>query len=296
MNDAQSKPAGFWGSIPRVFLVRLVLFVVLLVAVDAGLLAGAHYAAKLLPAIRGAVFLYAGVVALIAMPCAYALTVRWIEGRWPQELSLKPGVPLVLAGLLFGVLLFTTVFAILFALKVAHWDGLAGFAAIATPLAFATIAGVGEEIVFRGGVFRILEDSFGTLVALVLSAALFGLIHAANHGATTVSTVAIALEAGILLAAAYIASRNLWLPIGIHIGWNFAEGGIFGAAVSGGQATGIIKTSYTGNELLTGGAFGPEASVVAVGVCLAAALIFLVIGVRAGSWKPLAFRLLLPRG
>ena len=63
-----------------------------------------------------------------------------------------------------------------------------------------------------------------------MSFTFFGLIHAANKGATLESTLAIALEAGILLAASYILTRSLWLPIGLHFGWNFTEGGIFGAA------------------------------------------------------------------
>jgi uncharacterized protein len=296
MGDSGEKKTGFWGAIPRFFLVRLVLFTVLLTLAYGGLQAASHLIGIHLPAIRAGVLLYGSLVIAIVMPGFYALVVRWIEGRWPREIALKPGLPLALGGVLIGGLLFASTFAILFALNVAHWETYIGFGAVASPLALSIGAGVGEEILVRGGIFRVLEDSFGSLIALVLSAALFGFLHAANKGATPFSSVAIALEAGVLLAAAYIASRNLWLPIGIHIGWNFTEGGVFGAAISGGSFSGIIKTSFSGPDRLTGGAFGPEASVVAVGVCLAAALVFLAIGVRAGRWKPLAFRLLLPRG
>jgi hypothetical protein len=92
-----------------------------------------------------------------------------------------------------------------------------------------------------------------------------------NSGATTVSTVAIALEAGVLLGAAYAACGSLWLPIGLHFGWNFTEGGVFGVAVSGRKAgAGIVNMPLSGSALWTGGQFGPEASLVAVAVCLVA--------------------------
>src|SRR5581483_7760086 len=105
------------------------------------------------------------------------------------------------------------------------------------------------------------------------------------------SSAAIALEAGILLAAAYLLTRSLWLPIGLHFGWNFTEGGIFGAAVSGNGAKGLINTSLSGPQLLSGGAFGPEASVAAVGVCLVAAVVMLVLAARRGEWRPLRLRI-----
>lgn len=119
----------------------------------------------------------------------------------------------------------------------------------------------------------------------MVSAALFGLLHALNPGATATSTAAIALEAGILLAAAYAVTRNLWFPIGLHLGWNFTEGGIFGVAVLGGPAAkGIFSVSLAGPRLLTGGRFGPEASLMAIAVCLAAAAVLLILTVRNGGW------------
>jgi membrane protease YdiL (CAAX protease family) len=71
-------------------------------------------------------------------------------------------------------------------------------------------------------------------IALLVSAAVFGRVHAGNPGASWVSSLSIALESGVLLGLAYAATRSLWLPIGLHFGWNFTAGGIFGAAVSGG--------------------------------------------------------------
>jgi hypothetical protein len=146
-------------------------------------------------------------------------------------------------------------------------------------------------MVFRGVVFRLFEEGFGTTVAVLISGALFGAIHAGNPGATLASSAAIAVEAGVLLAAAYALTRSLWVPIGLHFAWNFTEGGIFGAAVSGGKIHSILVFPLHGPDYLTGGAFGPEASIVAVGVCLTAAIVMLVLAAQRGEWKPLRFRL-----
>jgi hypothetical protein len=95
------------------------------------------------------------------------------------------------------------------------------------------------------------------------------------------STIAIALEAGVLLALAYATTNRLWLPIGLHAGWNFAEGTIFGTSVSGHAATpSLLRGALQGPAALTGGSFGPEASVVAILVCLAASAAFAVVVIR----------------
>jgi membrane protease YdiL (CAAX protease family) len=158
----------------------------------------------------------------------------------------------------------------------------------------AILSGVCEELIFRAGIYRITEDMFGTGIALVISGAVFGLVHLGNPHASLIAGIAIALEAGILLGAAYAATRNLWFPIGIHIGWNFAEGGIFGASVSGTPAGhGLLNIPLAGPDWLTGGAFGPEASVVTIVICTAAGLYFVVQTIRKGRWCRAGFRMLL---
>ena len=115
--------------------------------------------------------------------------------------------------------------------------------------------------------------------------------HLANPNATLLSAIAIMVEAGIFLGAAYMLTRRLWLAIGIHAGWNFTEGGIFGVSISGGAATkGIFSVALVGHPLLTGGAFGPEASIVAIVACLAVAAVLLALAVRAGRWLPMSRR------
>lgn len=237
---------------------------------------------------------WAGTLSLcLGLMALYALLVRLFEARWPSEA--KPRPALLGLGALIGVTLFCTVYAIYAVTGVASFQGVNGLRGVGEVLLVAILAGFGEEILFRGVVFRVLEESLGTLAAMILSAGLFGLMHAGNPGATTFSTVAVALEAGGMLAAAYVWSRSLWLPIGIHLAWNFTQGGIFNQPISGHAATGLLNfpLSATAGPLITGGAFGPEASIVSLGVCVSLGVVFLVLAIRAGRWRPLRFRLLL---
>ncbi|HTT99803.1 MAG TPA: CPBP family intramembrane glutamic endopeptidase [Rhizomicrobium sp.] len=225
-------------------------------------------------------------VSVILLLLIYRSFVRWMEHRTPQEIAVRK-IPSVIPGVLIGLGLFTATIAILSVMGIAHIGAYTPAQALLAAINMAVLSAVGEEIIFRGVVFRIAEEMFGTLVALLVSAGLFGLIHMGNPGATLVSGAAIALEAGILLAVSYMLTRSLWLPIGLHFGWNFAEGGIFGAAVSGNNFKGLWSTTFTGPDLLSGGKFGPEASIVAVAVCAAAATVILALAIRNGQWRPL---------
>ncbi|MCB2089748.1 MAG: type II CAAX endopeptidase family protein [Sphingomonadaceae bacterium] len=125
-------------------------------------------------------------------------------------------------------------------------------------------AAVVEEFLFRGVLFRFLEEFGGSWFALALTSALFGYVHISNDNATWVGSLGIALEAGIMLGAAYMVSRSLWLPIGIHFGWNVTQGLVWDVPVSGHDIDGIVEAKAVGPELVSGGAFGLEASVVAM--------------------------------
>jgi len=102
-------------------------------------------------------------------------------------------------------------------------------------------------------------------------------MHIAQPGATWWSSLAIAIEAGLLLGAAYKLAGNLWLPIGIHWAWNFVQGNIFGFEVSGSDAgEALLQATVEGPEIFTGGAFGAEASVIAVIVGMAMSIWFII--------------------
>ncbi len=242
---------------------------------------------RIAPADRALAALAFEAGSVLALLVLYWLLVRWMEHRPARELSLRKAPALIPFGALVGAGLFASTIAVLALMGVAHVDGFAPERSLVAATNMAILAGVGEELVFRGALFRICEEMFGTLVALLVSAALFGAIHLANPSATPASGAAIALEAGLLLGACYAAARSLWLPIGLHFGWNFVESGIFGSVVSGNAFQGLFHTTLTGPETLTGGKFGPEASVVAVAVCALAAIVFLALAVRRGEWMGL---------
>jgi len=232
-------------------------------------------------------------------PLAIALTVlvvyvacaRWIERRRVSELTPRHAATELAAGLLTGFVLFSAVMMILGALGVYHIAGFGAVPGIALAAALAVMAGVFEELLFRGILFRLSSRLVGTWGALLFTSALFGLAHLANKGATPFSGVAIMLEAGMLLGAAYALTQRLWLPIGLHIAWNFTESAVFGMSVSGNTAdAGLVRGSLSGPPLLTGGAFGPEASIVAVLLCFALAIYFLYRTVRLGRIEPPAWK------
>jgi len=207
---------------------------------------------------------------------AYVAGVRWIERREPEELLHRAAGREFSYGLILGICLFATVMLVLWMVGVYHPTGRGSIAPLAAGFLTAFLAAVSEEIIFRGFLFRLTQKLGGMWGALAVTSILFGAAHAANKGATVGSSVAIALEAGVLLGAAYALTQRLWLPIGLHLGWNFAEGSIFGMSVSGRAREGsLITGELHGNTLLTGGAFGPEASIVAVIVCLTAAVYLL---------------------
>lgn len=265
----------------------LVLFVLTLVAY-----AGAEiYPALVLPRIaveqREAFAIGTTVVSSAALLLIYWFFVAVMEHRRLGELKPSRAPANLIAGAAIGIGLFTSVIATLSLMGVAHVGAFNAHQNLLSAANMAVLSGVGEELIFRGVVYRIFEEMFGSLTALIVSAAFFGLTHLGNHGATLTSAAAIALEAGVLLGVCYMAVRNLWLPIGLHFGWNFAESGIFGSIVSGNAFKGMFATTMTGPELLTGGAFGPEASVVAVAICGTAALVILSVALRRGEWKAL---------
>ena len=154
--------------------------------------------------------------------------------------------------------------------------------ALAGSLLLHFLVGVFEETLFRGILFRFLEEGLGSWIALTLTALFFGFSHLSNPNATVWSAIAIALEAGILFGAVYMATRSLWFAMGLHTAWNFLQGNIFGVAVSGNGAPtdSLFRPLIQGNPWLSGGAFGIEASVITVVLGLGLGIYFMVRAVR----------------
>ncbi len=210
------------------------------------------------------------IIAVVVVSFAYYGFVRVIERRSVIELSFKNSPAELASGVLIGALLFSVTIGILWLLGYYNVTGTNPWTVMFSWLVLAIISGVSEELLFRGILFRVVEESLGTWLSLAISALIFGLFHLANPNATLWGAIAIAIEAGILLAAAFVYTRRLWLPIGIHFAWNFVQGAVFGVAVSGNEATGLLQSTLSGPSLLSGGDFGAEGSVFAVLVCLIA--------------------------
>jgi uncharacterized protein len=224
---------------------------------------------------------------LVPTLLGYAILVRLIERRRMRELSPRAIPTYGLVGFLSGALLFSVVVGVLYLAGSYHITGTDPQVDWLPGVLVAGIgAGIGEEIIARGVIFRIVEEGLGTWWALLISALFFGGAHIFNPGATLWSSAAIAIEAGLLLAMIYHLTRSLWACIGLHAGWNIMQGTVYGIPVSGGASKGWLISNRTGPDWLSGGVFGAEASVVALLACSLVTLALLVAALRRGSIVP----------
>ena len=219
------------------------------------------------------------------------LTYRWVvrrtEHRMPVEVAPRGAGAAIGRGVLIGISMCVGVIVTIAVLGGYRVDGLGSVTATIGLLGLMAGAAVTEEVVFRGVLFRIVEERAGTWFALVLTGVVFGLVHLINPHASLWGAIAIAVEAGFMLAAAYAATRTLWMPIGLHFGWNVALGGIFGAEVSGnGTSKGLLDAAFPGPAVLTGGDFGPEGSIVTVAAGVLLTVAFLWLARRRGHIVP----------
>ncbi|MFC5971428.1 CPBP family intramembrane glutamic endopeptidase [Halomarina salina] len=191
------------------------------------------------------------------------------DRRWGVDLA---------AGLALGALLMTGVFVVLVG------GGWARITQVGVPdltdwlgtLGLFLVVGFYEELFARGWLltnvaegFRTLGDRLATAIAVFVSAAVFGALHGANPGATLASTLGIT-AAGVFLGVAYVRTTSLALPVGVHVTWNLFQGAVWGFPVSGiATPATFVATARSGPELVTGGSFGPEASLVGLGASVA---------------------------
>ncbi|MEW6761314.1 MAG: CPBP family intramembrane glutamic endopeptidase [Pseudomonadota bacterium] len=228
---------------------------------------------------------WAPLLAALAGYAGYAFYLRRIERRVADELRGPASLRELGAGLALGAAMFLAVLGLLAAAGAYRFTG-AGDSAVllksATEMVFVAVV---EEILFRGILYRLPERGLGTRLALIVSSAIFALAHLPNDGVTVLGVVNTAL-AGLLFAAAYLATRRLWLPIGAHFAWNFVSDGVFLLPTSGHPARGMLQGQLSGPEWLTGGAYGLEASIVTFIVMGAATILLLRRAQRAGHFMP----------
>jgi uncharacterized protein len=222
-----------------------------------------------LPGRTDAVDLVISIAAAAASVIAYLGFQRFIERRKVGDLSLA-GAPKEWAyGAFLGFAAMCLTIGVIAMLGGYTITGHNGPSVLVAVLSMAIVSGVCEEILLRGIVFRLLEQWLGSITSLILSALLFGVLHIFNPNASWLAAFAIAIEAGILLGAIYMLTRRLWAAIGLHMAWNATQGGLFGVKVSGTDVQGILTSQASGPELISGGAFGAEASLPAMLICTA---------------------------
>jgi membrane protease YdiL (CAAX protease family) len=218
---------------------------------------------------------------------AYKLVIVRLGERPRDDLPAAGAVKSLMAGLLTGFLLFCALVGIAALFDVYNIIGPGDTRELVKDLIGMTIlAAFMEELLFRGILFRWIEAFAGSWAALVVTSALFGLAHIFNPNATWTSSLAITVEAGMLLGGAYMLARNLWVPIGLHGAWNFTQGFIFDVPVSGTDVHGLVEAKLSGPVLLSGGQFGLEASMIGVVLSIPLGLAMIVLAARRGLVVP----------
>lgn len=226
----------------------------------------------------------------------YGIVTRRIEGRSLADAGLAArGIFSETAiGLMIGGGVFSAIIGMMGAFGVYHMGSVNPHSRPLLPLALFLCIAVFQETAMRGCIFQTLERHYGSGIALIASSLFFGLLHLGNsvNGLSTgqwlIGPLFLSFETGLLFSAAYLLTRRLWLPIGLHWGWNFFETSIYGTADSGAWEN-DPNTLFAGHThgpfLLTGGAFGPEASLIGLFVGSYAGILLLRLAIRKGQWR-----------
>jgi uncharacterized protein len=212
------------------------------------------------------------IIAILAVTPAVFLARRFLDRRSVVSLGLKLNGQTIL-DLLAGIIITFVMMGIIFGLEVmAGWLRFESFAWESESVGSVAISIVGsfllfilvawhEELLFRGYRLQNITEGLNPIWGVVISSLWFGAVHSFNPHATVISSAGIFL-AGLFLAYGYLRTGQLWLSIGLHIGWNFFEGVVFGFPVSGLNIYRLTRIQVHGPDLWTGGAFGPEAGLV----------------------------------
>jgi uncharacterized protein len=208
---------------------------------------------------------------LLAVTVSVRLARRFFDRRSMGSLGLyRQGA---VRDLLFGVLLAAGMMAFIYAAELLlgwirfegyGWSGGRGaetYAGVLVWLAIFLMVGWYEELLARGYWLVNLSEGLNRWLAALLTAVAFSALHLANPNASRAAAVGL-FFGGLFFAYAALRSRALWLPVGLHIGWNFFEGVVFGFPVSGLTTTRLLQHTATGPALWTGGPFGPEAGLI----------------------------------
>jgi len=205
---------------------------------------------------------------------AYSLYTRFIEKRKAFEISSKGGVREFGVGFVIALGLVGFMVVLMSILGYYKIEGYESVKIIADQFVRFSMGSFLEELIFRLILFRLVEELMGSWWALVIVSLLFGFAHIGNANATVWTSVAIMIS-DVLLIAAFVYTRRLWMVWGIHMSWNFFQTGVFGMPNSGETFKSWINASVDGPEWITGGSFGIEASYVAILITLIVGIIVL---------------------
>lgn len=168
-----------------------------------------------------------------------------------------------IAGILIGAIIMASGYAILLSLEEIHFERiLFDIKEITISILLFIMVAIAEEVLFRGYILKNLMVSFNKYVALIVSSILFALLHGFNPNIDLFSLTNLFL-CGILLGLSYIYTKNLWFPIALHLSWNLFQS-LFGFNVSGQDFYSLVEFNIIENNLLNGGAFGFEGSILSI--------------------------------
>ncbi len=216
-----------------------------------------------------------GALALVALmvehkPIAYFGVM--LHERWSRDLRFGILVAFAMLGVLVaGSFAFGT-------LTIAWTAGKAPVLELITTVLVLAVSAANEELIFRGYPLQVLMRGIGAWPSMLVMSLIFGLVHASNPNASSLGTVNTFL-AGLMLSIAYVKTRSLWLPYGIHIGWNLGLGFIMGFPLSGIGIASVWSSNATGPELILGGSYGPEGGLLATCIFVGAAITIRAAGV-----------------
>jgi membrane protease YdiL (CAAX protease family) len=272
----KARPKSLAGKIIQFPLVRIIVVALFILPY---LLIRNNFLADLVASSSGVLHIILVVadaaVSLFAMPFLYRLYAQWIEKRKAVEISMPKGLSEWGSGFLISFGLVGIMVLIMVLLGYYRIDLLDSPAILLEAFVFFGMGSFVQVLAFRLVLYRLTEELLGSWLAFVLIAVNFGVVHLANPDAGLWSTVALILGE-VLLFAAFVYTRRIWLVWGIHWGWNFFQDGVFGMPNSGvTELTSWIQPIIQGPEWITGGAFGIETSFIAVFLSVVVGLVVL---------------------
>lgn len=188
-------------------------------------------------------------------------------------------------GFIIGLIMMTLVVLLLSVLGCVRFEtnpnqplGISALLPILVVLLGWIIQGGTEEVLARGWLMNVLGARYNIIFGLIVSSLFFGMLHLGNPNVNYIAILNIALV-GLFFGLYVIKTNDLWGVCGMHSAWNFAQGNLFGFEVSGlnVEVGSLIDLNLVGNELLSGGAFGPEAGLGATFILILSILILFLL-------------------